>query len=1272
MKTPVIQNHYDKCYKTPQDTKIIYPESETNFKGYRMGTDGTFQKGSARNLYIYRIPACVAAYYIEINTEDTNFLESNYGIEKGQRKEDDEQRLILSYFRNDLFEKNNEKAENLSALGIGQLKLSEKDRLQKWFPIPRILFSSDKDTIDINDYIYLVISCIEEPVVHVHHFPENQPFFWEKSVATSLNSGERLRDSNISLGVVMTIIPKKNDNTRGMQYREIVHSGIFVWKRSNQVVNCVKGHICSVRDYLVVFKDKETNSVLHYKQEVYVYSTNRHGHGNDVTAFVWHSGNEDDIVKKEYLGYKENDPKIYTTYPFIMDSLSLGIVYHSYASLSFSLKKVAHYVTKYIACQPKGYRSLSIEGHLAYLMGGALSRIANIVKGMKSDKKEYSSDVLKLIQAYYNQNDSFLFFDCKLDYKRGGGYKHEITGVDSVDKDEEARKYLRDVLRIQSGQSACERMKELLLGIFTEIKKQNLSIDYVYCDIEDLFNEARNILVRRFDEKYLKALAKYNNNEQGWEDYKIRIYEAIYNEIYMSNKTSCSKDALIISEDLDCLGYYHNLQQDLPLEDIQSVRSDEEPSLYGNKKVYEKRRNLNVWDVVMKNYTNKLFYNYVYTPILQLFPKTRFSVNSRFMACGYHNRAEMFETYLGGSLKLDGQQKAEREMYSSIPLYGEHMTSGYKKLNMDNWKVFPKVTPYSFFIDHINRLRLVALSSKGKFDVFLTSWNIWAYDINQILHFHKNVVKSQKKNGRDRRQQLKITENLVKGYYCELLYHTFLLNPDKAIAYFNLEESRRHEDYYIALEKNRYFKESYKSLQKVLDDINTLFDGGEIKPLTNVLATETDPFVITGAEVNGKNIWRLSYDSAYECKHPSKALSKVATFSVADKTITFKSSSLNGIIVIHKGNSTCGFWIITPKNVMPQISSQENYYYHHPAYYKKWSTQGVIPEGDEVIDFGDNARIFSYKDFNNYTLFGELPLVMNMSLKFEVKGNICSDNWLLWSSEFEHDGKKFHVELGGENKTLFVILGGDCQLTNSSIPTKCVIQHNEKYELKLQIKFSKEEDGTFSNLGTAIYSLCDSKDNVVAENSSSIYLPKIKTLQHFITTMSICHFRKEEVWNNFYLEDFRLYFSGHHEKVELFRESNGLNITRVNKNVAAYANSKIEADFTDRIIAKFSWLNAEQRSIMYRLPFVLEGIELPLSNVIRPSSDIHKRLKYPQDGRMTIHKVTDSQIILEVAPNSEGYMLFQITKNPVTITDATCVPEEIIDDVNPDAIYHVM
>ena len=82
--------------------------------------------------------------------------------------------------------------------------------------------------------------------------------------------------------------------------------------------------------------------------------------------------------------------------------------------------------------------------------------------------------------------------------------------------------------------------------------------------------------------------------------------------------------------------------------------------------------------------------------------------------------------------------------------------------------------------------------------------------------------------------------------------------------------------------------------------------------------------------------------------------------------------------------------------------------------------------------------------------------------------------------------------------------------------------------------------------------------------------------------------------------------------------------------------------------------------------------ELSLSNIVRPSSHSGNRLVYSEDGSLTIHEVTDKQIVLEVAPNSEGYMLFQITKNPVTITSASCSCVEVKNETNSDTVYHVM
>ena len=144
----------------------------------------------------------------------------------------------------------------------------------------------------------------------------------------------------------------------------------------------------------------------------------------------------------------------------------------------------------------------------------------------------------------------------------------------------------------------------------------------------------------------------------------------------------------------------------------------------------EHRRNINVWDAVMKNYENNLFYDYIFKPILSLekYKLTKCSSNSRFDAKGYINRANMFETYLGGSVSVN------EDMYSSIPLYEDYVSEGYKKLSMDNWKILPEQLDniFQFFVGHINRIRGTELSSNGKFNVFFTSWNIWAFLMSSL------------------------------------------------------------------------------------------------------------------------------------------------------------------------------------------------------------------------------------------------------------------------------------------------------------------------------------------------------------------------------------------------------------------------------------------------------------------------------------------------------------------------------------------------------------
>ena len=1160
---------------------------------------------------------------------------------------------------------------------------TEKVDIQDKYVIPREIFK------DINDYAYLFVCAKKEADVSITHssFPEDQPFFWDTPVATSLFVGQQLEKSDILLGSVK-VIKKVSVLSKKQRYIEKNIVCSYKWDNGKKVVwdgkNLIKQR---VKTTCVVRPEKATcsvkiNNVLYSASltlKVFVYQKYRKVNENDITAFVWCSGNEDDIVKKSYLRNGMSCQAAYNKYPFILDSLSLNTIYHSYASLTHvSEENAARYVVRYIAQQPKGQRSVSVEGYLVYLMGGALCWIGDELARNKRDDDEdkdvaenilednssvennsdsssndkWNNIIVPRIDAMFAINDSKLFFDSPVNYKDSKNltehYKFAIN-------------YLQNVLGIKGGDSGCSRLKELLEALLKEIGCLGLSVDYVYCDIEKLYNDAWMLKVLRFDEHYIetKNIAQATIYKNIWEE--IRERDKIYTQMKSLGFYNEGK-GVQIGEQLSVGATNAEKEKRNVLYDIYKVTENEEYYGIANGKSDERRRNLNIWDVVMKNYMNKMFYENVVNPVQQTFKDAKCSCYGHTFAKGYINHADKWETYLGGSLMLGD------DMYSSISLYGDYYSKGIRKLSMDNWKILPDVTPYTFFVDYVNKARASFLSSPHHhFNVFVSSWNIWAYELNKELHFFKN----NNINGEDQEEKEKnnILYLKAQAYHEELLYHMFLLNPDKAIAYFNLEPKRRMNDAedYIAIDEKTYFTESYNKLHDILKKLNEIFSGNKVIPQTQTLAVETEPYVLSCAEVNNKWIWRLTVKELSN-RNNIEFKDGSITFESEGRKITFSQVENNPLEDID--NNKVGFWITTPVDIKPQMESvneKSMYYYNHPACTIGSVKQDMLSVIPASPNDKKNYAVLRFFDYRTYTLFGELPKRHSMCMEF------CIDHELSDFAKCELLDTEFlnlKCVLWKSDNVLC------CKMEAQKKSSKTIeLSSNSTYIVKLDIDITSQPDRT-SFEGKAVYHFYEKgEDNPILKEESNFAYHASSTHYYLISTLNLCKFYDTTAQKvPIIVEDFRLYFSGHQEKVELFRESNGLNITRVNMGVEAYADSKNETKFTDRIIAKFSWLNAEQRPIVFRLPFVLknEDTELSLSNVVRPSSDIDKRLKYPQDGRMTIHKVTDSQIILEVAPNSEGYMLFQITKNPVTITDATCEPEEIIDDVNPDAIYHVM
>lgn len=1181
-----------------------------------MGYNGAIYDSQTHNIYIYKISAITAAIkyngIYKFPTDDTNairyaaaFYDKNVfnhltSVSNKEYKPTDGNKI--SYF--------------VHSFGC-ITNLQAANNALDWLVVPRELFNSEID----NDFIYLFV-CIKNkfnPQILNYIIPADTPFYWDYPVATSLYDKQLLSESNILLGAVRTLSSEIN--------KFVVLAGNFIWNNPKEILEC-KSELCTVYSRTANFVDKNGIVYNNISLDIYVYSDKIN---NSVNAFVWCSGNEDDLVKKSYIQnyYTNEGEQISDNYNYILSSLSLNTIFNSFVALTKgSFDNYARYIIRTLACQPQGCRSISIEGNLSRLMGGALNKIAEILIGAK-ENKELRQEEYYQIQTLFSLNGSVMWYDSPtklLDLRDELNLPYKIDSDKNNDKFIEQKAemvfYLRKVLGIKTGSNGCEAVKCIISSIFSKLDSYNFDIDYVFCDIETIFNDARTLNVRRFDENLENALQ--NDLEQKLQlslSKRKTVRDFIYDDVIYTEILNRKN----IWNELNQRGYFFDNSK---FDDIKTV------NLYNygiaNSNSYEHRRNINVWDAVMKNYENSLFYDYIFAPILSFprFKDTKCSVNSKHEAKGYINRANMFETYLGGTVSVGNN------MYSSIPIYEDYVSEGHKKLSMDNWKILPETLDsiYQYFVGHINRIRGTELSSGGKFNVFFSSWNLWAFELNKRMKFIQNS-KIEKPN----------LEQESKIYYKELLFHMFLSCPDKAIAYFNIEKRRYKNNIldYIDLFENakynsiedieyirHYYTDSFKNLSIILQEFNQITNRAKLTSLCRTLAIEPYPFVISGVTAKygdgiEVNIWRITCDS----KHGFDIIkSENPIIYINGKTISFSQGEITND---KDKNNKIGLWVTTPNNVFPVITSDSNYYCNYnPAYHY---IKNINEKTSDIATFGK---------YNQFTLFGELPKNHAVSLKFKIKHFNNHFAKLLYSGTL----KPLEVIIGYDENTKDKQIKGVPLYFKGAGKDDNVISLNETtiYQLNLFIKLNKLNSESFKL--SIDYELIDTNNDnsvLLKEHIDDIsYTPKISNIQYLMATLGIISpeyslkgSEKESFLNCFDVKEFKIYHTGFNYKTEIFRNYNGINFSRVNKYIPAYKDMPVESNVGDTYTAKISWLNALNKNIDCKLIFKVNSIQYNIDK---------NCIVYSNDGSIVFNNNFDSNQEVVISNNSEGYFLINL------------------------------
>lgn len=171
------------------------------------------------------------------------------------------------------------------------------------------------------------------------------------------------------------------------------------------------------------------------------------------------------------------------------------------------------------------------------------------------------------------------------------------------------------------------------------------------------------------------------------------------------------------------------------------------------------------------------------------------------------------------------------------------------------------------------------------------------------------------------------------------------------------------------------------------------------------------------------------------------------------------------------------------------------------------------------------------------------------------------------------------------------------------------------------------------------------KDNHKVCSPSMLYLTSYQTLKQIV------------------IEDFKIYFDDHYEKIEIFRERDGVNVGRVNEKNEAYTINTRSKNFScqpgERFIAKFTYLNATDSPQVYSVQYWQDDKQCKLGRdnlfpadctVIDPVDFLKSLSTKPLS---TAGKTFNETGVFIVAPNSEGYVLIDLPDTPLKTEKVT-------------------
>ncbi len=972
-------------------------------------------------------------------------------------------------------------------------------------------------------------------------------------------------------------------------------------------------------------------------------------------SYVWSKNVDSDVETIEKNIDLRKDPynnenllkyNSHHLYSKLFDGFSLNVLFPDFKSFAeTSPADAARIIARNLLRMPKGRRYISIDNGdvLKSLMLGPIY-LADKVDDKNNGQARLEKDYL-CSMVYFDDEDSNKGKEVSGDVICGDGYFFydapihlDNPKIKNVPEDiKEKYKALLNLLYrnpnvhkdghdINENISSCEAMRNFLDKIFKAVKTYGVEIDYVFCDFEVFRNTANDLRIQHRllstdsvvaesssalydrvvspdadevlskndeqkkkqsneDEKQKKALFRKNNMWNAlWASLKRRKdkeisdgYRDIFNKLKKRGYVITDSDNRLASVAISNVFQYGYLFA---------------PN-------YAARRNVNIWDQVVLEYIAGLVDKFMMEPIRTYSRRMRCSLNAAEEHKGFVHNTEIFERYLGGNVRLPPA------MYSAPNIYMSK-SQGIHKRSMDNWIALPDDdSPFANLVGTVNNMRSAVLSNgKKKVWPIVASSYYWVW---KTFTSQKSMASIFDENGKIKldAENLASVCNEEKNaqfaarshkYYREMLIHSWLCNPENMSAYLHFHDhgfSVTKTDHYVfkpsddgltasfgQIYQEEFNQNAYKCIQSVVSEIQTITKKYPMKPLVSTLASETNPFLLTGVRIGRIRLYRFTVNDNVDVDFlPSEPLpfkpfsfklnnilrlpvSKLRDleFVLGEKKVLFRDALLLDCCM-SKGrlskNGPKGFWIAMPWFVAPKITTDYRFYQNNPSFDVNI---GEVDTNDRVMGrlFTKSSGVTQLKWPGIVSVFGECARKQKMmtcvhfdsndeektvlGVKFKPKGRFDTEKEYVFERSFDLDSPR------DANGCVYAPL----------VSNKCVILGSLK----------------------VCYEDHPSPDGVVRE------------LDKPLETLDICCGSSDSVsW-------YKSYIQGMNFRVDVFRESDGVNISRVNRACnEAYANLPVDTSCDDFLRLRVSWLNATEHLQHYKVicaPRFEKTIRFPL------------------------------------------------------------------------------